>query len=155
MYSHPPAEKDVLMSYLRFTPQEYQVLERVRCRLDLGRSLNSFRRSLVLKLERCRPELAQKISRLHIHQLKILLDHFRQDAKPEGEHDLNAAEVKALTHAFGPLLFHARFSGPLKRALARHLADTSPELAAKLHRLSQRQFEALCEHVKQFIREDA
>jgi hypothetical protein len=143
------------MSYLRFTPQEYQVLARICRRLGPGCRLNAFRRSLMLALSNGRPGLLQKISRLHIHQLKILLDHFRHKNEPPGGHDLSPDEVRSLSQAFGPLLFHARFGVPLKRALVRHLVESAPDLAAKLHRLSQDQFEVLREQVKQFIREGA
>jgi hypothetical protein len=135
-----------MASHLRFPPHEYRALCHAARRVDLGGRPNSVRRLLAAALAGDHPELAGRICRLRGTGLLVLLGHLR-GAPPERQADLTPPELRMLAEAYGPLLLQARFLVPLWRDLVRQLREVSPDLAAKLDRLSRTQVEALCRSV--------
>jgi hypothetical protein len=134
------------MTYLRFTPREYLAIS-VLCRpLDYDRySAYALKWFLVGSLAAEWPELAARINRFTKEQLHLLRDHVRQLARPEEPPSLTPEEVELVVTTAGPLLFKARFMGPLKTALVKLLGEKHPKLAGKLARLSLAQFQGACE----------
>jgi hypothetical protein len=142
------------MSHLRFTTEEYQCLAAVFGTLDLeGYEPHRLQRLLVVAFDDSLPALAARLARLQGSQVLLLANHFRR--RPRVSPALTPAEGAELARAFGPLLFRARFRGPLRRALVRCLRDRAPGLAAKLYALSDRDFQALCEQLEQQARRGA
>jgi hypothetical protein len=130
--------------YLRFPPHEYRTLCRLGAALDLGgRHPGAVRRLLAESLADTHPALAGRLDRLRRREVKVLCDHLR-GLRPPPRHGLTAQELRTLAAFSSPLLSHARFLGPLWRALIQQLRGPAPALAAKLDRLSRPQVEALC-----------
>jgi hypothetical protein len=141
--------KGLVVSYLRFTPQEHDAI----AHLWRSHDLNTFphhvlRRLLIEALTDPFPALASRIAQFRNRELRILGDHLRGRRPVHEGHDLNAEELGVVAEAGGPLLCHARFIQPLKRALVRQVHEEHPALAVKLDRLSLRQFEQLCQQVR-------
>jgi hypothetical protein len=140
------------MTHLRFSPAEYQAIARLCGPLDLRRSRpQALRRLLVGGLADALPELARRLRGFRRRELRVLHEHLRE-RQASDEHGLTPEEFETVATPFGPLLSHVRFIRPLKRAVARQLRETFPGLAAKLDHLSQRQFEALCEEIRERTR---
>ena len=141
------------MSYLRFSREEYSALRHLCLRLDFDAyPPYRLRRLLVGSLAGGMPELAARVGRFRPAEVLLLREHLRTRTPPrEAGHGLTPAEVRAVARACGPVLLHARFLGPLRRALVQFLGEGRPALAEKLARLGRRQFEALCEQVKSLL----
>jgi hypothetical protein len=142
------------MSYLRFTPEEYVALARAARGLAAPR-LQALKHLLVAAVADADPALAARLSRLRPDELRVVHEHFYGLPWLAGGEPLTAEEVAVLADAFGPLVCHARFAQPLKRAVVLHLLEGSPALAEKLHYLRPDQFEALCQQVRQRVQPEA
>jgi hypothetical protein len=136
------------MGYLRFSPPEYDAIVRVALRLEAPPRPHALKHVLVAALADSNLALADRLSRLRPGELLPLYEHLYGLPRPAGEQPLTAEEVAALADAFGPLVWHARFVGPLKPALVFRLLEESPALAEKLHALSPDQFEGLCQQIR-------
>jgi hypothetical protein len=143
------------MGYLRFSPPEYDAIVRVALWLDAVPRPHALQHVLVAALADADPALADRLSRLRPGELLPLYEHLYGLPRPAGQQPLTAEEVAALADAFGPLVWHARFAGPLKPALVLRLLEQSPALAEKLHHLSPDQFESLCQQVRQRLQREA
>jgi hypothetical protein len=140
MGNHFVLPKGLVVTHLRFSPQEYQAISHLCRPLDLHRyPWHALKRLLVYSLA----ELGQRIAQMGREEFKILHDHFRESQRLEGQHELSPEELSVVAQAGGPLLFNARFVRPLKRALVQR-----PDLATKLERMSHTQFEMLCQQVR-------
>jgi hypothetical protein len=138
------------VAHLRFTPAEYHALSCLCRPLDLDYLRPPFvKRLLVASLAEALPALAGRIARLSRDELRLLLDHLREGHGAGPTHGLSPEEVTALAEAGVPLLPQARFAHLLKRALVRRLTGGRPALAAKVQRLGPRQFQSLCEQIRQ------
>lgn len=136
------------MTHLRFSLREYQAIIAICRSLNLNRCRSqALKRLIAESLAGDLAELAERIARLRGQEIQLLHEHLR-GSRQRNVHDLTSEEVEMLAEAAGPLLCKARFIRPLKRILVQHFLDNSPELAAKLRRLSHTCFETLCEHVK-------
>jgi hypothetical protein len=85
----------------------------------------------------------------------VLHKFLLEQQQPPGQHTLTSWELGIFAEAFGPLLFHARFMHPLKRALVERFQDSHPAFAAKLDQMSHQEFELLCEQVQARTRRGA
>jgi hypothetical protein len=138
------------MPYLRFSPEDYHALCRLCSPLTLALDLPTFKQLLLYSLADTHPALAERVAALGGHQLGILLDHFRRrhPAGTGGErHAFSGEELRVLAEACESFHGPARFVRYLQAALAEHLCDWFPDLARKVARLSERQFERLYEQV--------
>jgi len=136
------------VAYLRLTPPEYRAITEVCVSLDLrGRHPPDFRRYLVESLERASPGLAERVSLFTDGQVRVLLRHLRR-RPADSPHPLSTWEVGVLAKSCGQLFGHDRFLGPLKVAFVRALWPVCPDLAARLDRLSDRQFGRLWAEVR-------
>jgi hypothetical protein len=134
---------------LRFSPQQYEAIAGLSQALGLPRQpLPAFRRLLLASLADRDPELAREVAQLGSDRFQLLYQHFQRRPQAKAEHGLGSEEVKAVAHAGGGLFSKARFARDLRRALVQLLRGGRPELAARLERMSLRQFEELCEEVK-------
>ena len=142
------------MSYLRFTPDEYRTISRLCHRLRLGRQHRpGFKRLLLQALSSAAPALAKRIARLRRSELGLLYDHFQErigpaigaDCPAGPRHDFTPEELQTLLDAFAGPPSQVRFVRPFKNVLVEMFAESSPELAQKLARMSGHQFERLYE----------
>ena len=133
------------MSHLCFSPQEYHVLSLVCCPLNLNHHRpHRLKRLLVRSLTGGSPELAERISHLCGQEIRLIRDHFR-----EVRHGLTAEEVGLFAQE-GRILFRGtRFFHLTRAALVEQFRQSHPGLAAKLNRLSERQFDVLLEQVNE------
>jgi hypothetical protein len=137
------------VAHLRLTPPEYRAITEACVSLDLrGRHPPDFRRYLVEFLARAFPGLAERVSRFTDGQVRVLLRHLRQLRPADSPLPLKSWEVGVLAKSCGRLFGHDRFLGPLKAAFVRALWPVCPDLAARLDRLSDRQFGRLWAEVR-------
>jgi hypothetical protein len=133
------------MSHLRFSPDEYQALSLVCLPLNLTHHRlpsHRLKRLLVTSLAGSKPALAERIAGLRGQGIRLIRAHFRAV-----RHGLTAKEVRLLAEQAGALFLTSRFVLSLRLALVEHFREARPDLAAKLDRLGQRQFEVLCEQL--------
>jgi hypothetical protein len=144
------------MTFLRFTPTDYLAICRVCRTLNLAHQpSDKLKRHIAESLAARYPDLASRIAGLQGKELLVLHHHLLEQQQPRNQHGLTARELWMLTETFGPLLFNARFTLPLKRTLVQKFEDSFPELAAKLDHMSQSEFEVLCEQVQERTKRDA
>jgi hypothetical protein len=140
------------MTHLRFSPADYRSLCRLcQARPPTGDDFAAFRRFLLDSLAETRPSLAERIAELDGHRLGILYDHFSKrapaDAARGQRHRFSGEELQVLAEACEPFHGPVRFVRYLRVALVEHLRDLFPDLARKVARLSDRQFERLYKQV--------
>jgi hypothetical protein len=138
------------VSWLRFSPREYQAIARLCRSLDPRKNPYKLKRHLVQSLTPSLPALAERIGQLRHCELRLIQEHFRECQQPSG-HGLTAEEILTLTETYGSLLCHARFARPLRRALLDRLWERSPDLGRKLNRLTVAQFETACQEIKRHL----
>src|SRR5579884_806449 len=110
--------KEHLMSFLRFTPQEYGALAAVCERLDLGsHGLPAFRRLLAVALAETHPQLARRVDRLRRGEAELLYHHFRPRPPAAVRHDLTDEELSAFAQACGAAALPVRFVRPFQAVL--------------------------------------
>jgi len=144
------------MTFLRFTPTEYLAICRVCRTLNLAhQSPEKLKTHLAEALAAKPPDLANRIAGLPGKEQLVLHHYLLEQQQPRSQHGLTARELWMLTEAFGPLLFNARFTLPLKRTLVQKFEDSFPELAAKLDLMSPNEFEVVCEQVQERTKMDA
>ena len=132
-----PNDEVNVLSYLRFTPTEYEAITRVRRRLDLrGFDARTLRLILSLSLMGDAPALAERVRGLRDAEMRLLRDHLRGEAPPS----FTAEELRTIAEACGAAPPLVRFAGPLQRVLVGRLRKASPRLARKLSRMSISQF---------------
>jgi hypothetical protein len=131
------------LSYLRFSPREYRALCRICRPLSLdGMQLPPLKRFLIESLLVVRPALAKRVALFGRSQLRLLLDHFReQEAKQEPE--LSAEDFYLLMEACHAWASGHRFLRYYRISLIRLFNKVKPSLANKLARMSEDQFQAL------------
>jgi hypothetical protein len=139
--------KGACLSYLRFSPHEYQTLSNLTIQKELGDcNLPTFKRLLVSGLKETDPGLAQRIVRLRGRRLELLYYHFRERKPPVPSatpYDLDAEERALVVEACVSAPFPVRLVRPFKNVLIGQFEETRPELAQKLRWLSGHQFERL------------
>jgi hypothetical protein len=138
------------VSWLRFSPREYQAIARLCRWLDPRKKTYKLKRHLVQTLTPSLPALAERIGHLRHCELRLIQEHFQECQRPSG-HGLTDEEIRTLTESYGNLLCHARFARPLRRTLLERLGEYSPELGRKLNRLTVAQFEAACQEIKRHL----
>lgn len=137
------------MTFLSFSPAEHDAITHAGKALNLGRKpLPALQRLLAQALADEMPDLAARVATLSRDGLGILRDHFREQCQSPAGHGLTNGEVEQLAEAAGPTPFRTRIIGPLRRALVQFFGERAPALAAHLGRLSDAQFEALCQQVQ-------
>jgi hypothetical protein len=141
------------MSYLRFSPQEYQVICRLAEKLPLsGTELPALKHFLVAYLPLDWLDLTMRISRLDHRQMRLLYERLKKErgetAAADPKHPFTDEEMDAIAEACAAVVFPARFLRYFRASLVNHLRDRFPDLARKIARLSERQFERLYESVK-------
>jgi hypothetical protein len=144
------------MTYLRFSPSDYLAICRVCRTLNLAHQPSEkLKRHIAGSLAAKHPDLAARIEGLQGKELLVLHHHLLEQQQPRNQHGLTARELWMLAEAFGPLLFNARFTLPLKRTLVQKFEDSFPELAAKLDLMSPNEFEKVCDQVQERTKRDA
>jgi hypothetical protein len=141
------------MSYLRFSSEEYEIISRLAQEIPLsGADLPALKHFLVAYLPLQRLDLTMRISRLDNRQMRLLYEHLKNDRKEaagtEGKHLFTDEEVDTVAEACASLVGPTRILRYYRASLVDHLRDAHPELARKVARLSERQFEHLYEEVK-------
>ena len=140
------------MSYLRFSPDEYGLISRLAQEIPLsGADLPALKHFLVAYLPLDRLDLTMRISRLDSRQMRLLYEHLkneRPDAACPGGHLFTEEEMDTVAEACASIVSPTRFLRYFRMGLINHLRDLHPELARKVARLSERQFERLYEQVK-------
>ncbi len=140
------------MSYLRFSPEEYGIISRLAQEIPLsGADLPALKHFLVAYLPLHRLDLTMRISRLDNRQMRLLYEHLkneRKDAAADGRTLFTEAEMDTVAEACASLVAPTRFLRFFRSALVDHLRDDYTELARKIARLSERQFERLYEQIK-------
>ncbi len=135
------------MSYLRFSPDEYQTLCNLILQKRLGdHNLPVFKRLLVSGLNETDRELARRVARLRGRRLEMLYYHFRERTPPvrlSTPYDLDPEERAIVAEACQSTPFPVRLVRPFKNVLIGQFEETRPELAQKLRWLSGHQFERL------------
>jgi hypothetical protein len=140
------------MSYLRFSPREYQAICDVCHALNFNRHRpTALCHLLVRSLTATVPDLAKRIHRLRHQEMEILHAHLRDQGQPCERHGLSDDEFSLVAAACRPLLVRTRFRCTIKFTLVRHFQDDHPDLAEKLAGLGQARFESLCEQVKLWV----
>jgi hypothetical protein len=140
------------MSYLRFSPREYEAICDHCQALNFNRHRpNPLRHHLVRSLGATHPDLAERIHRLRHQEMEILHAHLRDLGQTNERHGLSDDEFSLVAATCGPLLARTRFLRALKPLLVRRLQEDSPELADKLGGLGQARFESLCEQIKLWV----
>jgi hypothetical protein len=131
------------VSYLRFTPFEYQAICRLCRPLDLDDDfLPDFKGFLVASLLGDLPALAKRIALFRRNQLRVLFHHVR-GPKAQAADALTSEELRALSQACRSLIGVPRFLHTCKDSLIHHFEETRPALARKLVRMSADQFQEL------------
>jgi hypothetical protein len=148
------------MSYLRFSPEEYQIISRLAQEIPLsGDDPHALKHFLVAYLPLDRLDLTMRISRLDNGQMRLLHEHLKNERKDgagaDGKHHFTAEEMDAVAEACASLVSPTRFLRYFRTSLVDHLRDIYPELARKIARLSERQFERLYEQVKRRKKDSA
>src|SRR3954454_18490255 len=88
-----PNTEGLIVSYVRFFPEEYQVITHLCRSIDLSRyPPHALRRYLVGSLADTLPALAYRISQLRRAELALLHASLREPRRPEAEHDLSPEE---------------------------------------------------------------
>jgi hypothetical protein len=137
------------LSYLRFTPSEYEAVVRVRRRLDFrGFDARTVRLILSLSLMDESLALAERIRTLNDDQIRLVRDHLRGE-KPQS---FTEAEWRVIAEACGAAPACVRFAGPLQRVLVGRLRKASPRLARRLGRMSISQFVRVFEQAQRLGR---
>ena len=139
--------------HLRFSPEEYRALLRLSGAVALrGTSLTTLRRFLVAHLPLEQLDLAMRIDRLDNRRMRILHEHLVGQGPagptPGGRQELTDGEFEAVVDAWEGFPYPVRFLRYLRQSLIDYLGDIYPDIAGKLARLGQRQFEGLYERVK-------
>jgi hypothetical protein len=150
------------MNYLRFTPDEYKAIERVRhSHRFADTSFAGFKRFLVTALAPRLPPLAQRVSCFAPYQIGILYEHLKKqrkaqgppdravDAKGEPKYVLSVEHFKVVVKACQSFVFHKRFLSSFRAFLVRRLKDTAPDVGDQVAGLSDKQVEVLYELVDQ------
>jgi hypothetical protein len=135
------------LSYLRFSPVEYQTLCNLCVQKRLGaHNLPAFKRLLVSGLNETSRDLARRVARLRGGKMELLYYHFRERtpaARPSMPFDLDEEERATVVEACQSTPFPVRLVRPFKNVLIDQFEETRPELAQKLRWLSGQQFERL------------
>jgi hypothetical protein len=147
------------VGYLRFTPEEYQLIWRACRPVSLADDLFPiFQRFLVQSLLEKSPELAKKISQLRKYQIGIIYEYLKEGRKAgavpdtppaDGEsYGLTLEDFQAVVQACGECVFGPRLLSAFRAFLVRRFKRTGPNLAAKVDRLSDGQLEGLYDLVQ-------
>jgi len=144
-----------MLTYLRFTRQEFEAIAQVCRPIQLNEeTFPALRHFLVESLGGTMPVLSGRIAGFRKYQVGIIYRHLKEHRAAEaergqaGECDLSFEELEALTEACRDLPLRGRFLGYARDILVHHFRVASPGLAGKLARLSDGQFEGLCERVR-------
>jgi hypothetical protein len=142
------------LAYLRFTPEEHRALCQACRDLDLRGGFPALRERLVQALREPWPDLAARVAGFRKAHLRLLLDHLKAQQRGPGPAAEGAEgglsfeelqEVAAAAHRF--LLYDGRACA-FQGFLVHHFKGTSPALARKLDRLSERQVKELYDRVQ-------
>jgi hypothetical protein len=140
------------MSYLCFSPDEYQALCLLADQLPRGMGLHALQHFLVAYLPPNQLELARRIGRLDQRHMRLLAQHLRKRGQAGGVEDGRGAfsdeELEAVAGACDSSRHPVRFLQYYRFLLVEKLSGTHSALARKLARLSERQFARLYEQLK-------
>jgi hypothetical protein len=139
------------LSYLRFTPGEYRALCQLCRPLDLHRlDAAELRAFLIPALAGTLPTLGERIAAFHDRELRLLHEHLRERKEARSSTSarvtvagLSPEEVTALAEAFRSYPFLSRFIRFLRGSLVQYFRENYPNLAAKLARMNDHDFEQL------------
>jgi hypothetical protein len=144
-----------MMSYLRFTPEEFRSIRRTCDLVELSDDFFAvFKHFLVESLSATLPILAIRIAGFRRPQLRLLYEFLRHQKTLEvrsregnrrgaDECGLMFEELQAIRRASGPFFLHDGSLGSFRDFLVYHFGKTRPGLAAKLARLGPRQIARL------------
>ena len=145
-----------MQTYLRFTRPEFKAIARACRPLELTEdSFRSLKPFLIAALQPTKPELAQRIASLRTFQIGIIYQYLkdRREAKPglrrPAEQAITHEEFGILEEAFRRIRLQTRFLSYARDVLVLQFRQDVPPLAAKLARLSEGQFERLCDRMQQ------
>jgi hypothetical protein len=139
------------VSYLRFTPDDYRALCQLCRPLDLYRlDAAELRTFLIPALAGSLPALGQRIAAFHDREMRLLHEYLRdrKEARASTRHKgsiagLAAEEATALAEAFRSYPFLSRFIRFLRGSLVQYFRESFPNLAVKLARMNDHDFEHL------------
>src|SRR5437016_5988945 len=98
------------MSYLRFTPAEYEAIDRVCQPVNLSEDFfEVFKFFLVEALVPTMPNLAGRIAQFRQPRLRLLFDHLRGDRTARPGHGLTPAEFAAFAAGCAHVVVPYRF----------------------------------------------
>ena len=156
-----------IVSYLRFTREEFQALRRACDLVDLTDDFFAvFKAYLVELLSDTLPILAIRIARFRRRQLELLYGCLRrqkasevknqgQTLKREPDFGLTCEELQAIRRASGPFFLFDGSVHSYQKYLVYNFVNTRPGLAAKLARLHPRQIRRLYQQAKKRSRWNA
>ncbi len=151
-----------MVTYVRFTPQEFRAISRVCASLNFSDdAFPAFKAFLTDSLGPGFPALASRISRLDDCQIGLIYEHLKGQRAPaaqpgrdrraaaggQGPH-LAGEDRKALARAAAFLRLHDECLPSFKACLVRLVGESSPALASRLARLTDHEVEALCRQVE-------
>lgn len=144
-----------MLTYLRFTPAEFQAIARVCRPLELTeQSFRTFKPFLVASLRGSEPALAERLGRMRSYQIGIIYQYVKERQGAAGaarsrplRQLLSREDLREVAEACRALPLRDRFQSYARMRLVLHFREASPPLAAKLTGLSDSQFERLCRHV--------
>jgi hypothetical protein len=160
--NHRP--KVTIVSYLRFTREEFQAIRRACDLVDLSDDFFAiFKPYLVELLSDTLPILAIRIARFRRRQLELLYGCLRrqkasevknqgQTLKREPDFGLTCEELQAIQRASGPFFLFGGSLPSYQEYLVDNFITTRPGLAAKLARLRPRQITRLYQRANKRIR---
>jgi hypothetical protein len=150
-----------IMSYLRFTPEDFRAIQKVCRSIKLSDDLFAvFKYFLVESLTNSRPGLSQRLGKLPARKIRILYDYLREQKpspvkKPMGFTKkagqgcaLTFGELQAVRKASGVFFLHDGALYSFQDYLVYAFQKTAPGLAAKLGHLNQQQIARLFREVK-------
>ena len=120
------------MSYLRFTPDEYQNLAHVCSRLRLhSHQRCQFKRLLIQDLRNVSPSLAERIADFRWADLRLVFEHFAEEACPPTEgipgdplHEFDQLDLMMIAEECAAAPFPVRFVRHFKQALVEKLLES-------------------------------
>jgi hypothetical protein len=152
------------LSYLRFTPHDYRAIVYVCRYLDfIHEFLPHFKHYLVDTLALANPDLATRISKFRKSQASILFNHLkeRKRAAQDGQvargqahppYPFTFEEIKAVQEASDVFMLNDGSLASFQDFLVHEFQTTSPALAQKLNRLTDKQIGRLYQQVKEHKR---
>ncbi len=141
-----------MSDHLRFTPEEYKALTRACDTAPARGPARTFQQGLAGALRRDHPALADRIAALPAPLLDVLMEHLHDRdalARPEpARYELSYAEWRIVAQACAVVVLRTSDAASFRGSLLREIAEVEPLLAARLFRLDDEQFAAVCQEAR-------